>query len=116
MVWHMEKIFNNMKLMGTVGAILGGWIGAYWAITHSVVYHMGAPAPEGCKSLSGFTPDQFAKADSAEPASSFAVRCSPYEVYDWSWLQLAPVMLAAAIVGAFVVLLGLGILRKVYRT
>jgi uncharacterized membrane protein YeaQ/YmgE (transglycosylase-associated protein family) len=120
MVWHMGKIFNNMKQMGTVGAILGGWLGAYWVMSHSVVYHIGVTAKDWCKSFSGLTPDQFAKADSANPGASltleFGLICHPYEVYDWSWLQLVPVTLAAAIVGAFVVLLGVGILRKVYRT
>jgi uncharacterized membrane protein YeaQ/YmgE (transglycosylase-associated protein family) len=112
-----------MKLMGTVGAILGGWIGAYWVMSHSVVYHIGyihSSTTErdayGCRTLSGLTPDQFAKADSAYPELSYAFICNPYEVYDWGWFQVVPVTLAAAIVGAFVVLLGVGILRKVYRT
>jgi len=74
MAWHMQKMFNIAA--GVVGAILGGWLGASWTMTQSVVYHMGDFARAFCQSFSGFTPDQFGKADSARPDSSFATRRS----------------------------------------
>ena len=40
--------------------------------------------------------------------------CESARVY--AWASIAPMTLTAALVGAFVVLLGVGILRKVYRT
>lgn len=112
MVGYMTSMFNIAA--GVVGAIIGGAIGASWAMTQSVVYRMGITA-DACNPYSGLTPDQFLQTDAANDWN-MVFHCRPYEVYDWNWLQVAPVTLTAALVGAFTVLLGVGILRKVYGT
>jgi hypothetical protein len=116
MVGHVEKMFNNLKLMGAVGAIIGGAFGASSAMTLSVVYRMGNTTGDWsglCTSYSGLTPDQFLQADADDPRNLLTI-CQPYEAYNW--FVIAPAALTAALAGAFIVLLGVGILRKVYRT
>ena len=115
MVGNMEKMFNNSKLMGAVGAIIGGVFGAALAMTQFVVYQIGNTTGDWsnlCTSYSGLTPDQFLQADADDPRKLIAI-CDPYEAYNW--FVVAPAALTAALVGAFIVLLGVGILRKVYR-
>jgi hypothetical protein len=114
MVCHMKKIFNNMKLMGTMGAILGGALGASWAMKQFWSYRFESVGPESdsCATIPGITFDEMALLPGV--TLDFWVSCGNSQVYDW--IQIAPVTLAAALVGAFTVLLGVGILRKVYRT
>ena len=117
----MTSILNSSRFLaaaGVVGATVGGTIGAASVKTQFMVYEMGA-LDKGmflaCQSFSGYTHDKFVAADVGDTRRSLFEICQPYEVYDWSLLQMVPVTLAAAIAGAFIVLVGLGILRQLYR-
>ena len=102
---------------GFVGAILGGWFGAYWAMTQSSqtyrVIDTDASLYHRCEWLDGWTLQQLIERDSPDRGAAGA--CKPFLGYDWDWFLVAPATLAAAIVGAMIVLIGVGILRKLYR-
>ena len=109
MVCRMTSMFNIAA--GVAGGIVGGAFGTSWAMTQFWVY---GTTVESCVQTypSGFVPRE---ALSLYPlGTDFFGICRPEQIYDW--ILIAPTSAAAALVGAFLVLLGAGILRKVYRT
>jgi uncharacterized membrane protein YeaQ/YmgE (transglycosylase-associated protein family) len=111
MVWHMQKMFNIAA--GVVGAILAGWLGAAWAMTQFYSYRTTGGWPNEFNSGDVFSRAEFEMLSAGMRGHILAFEKSE-QIYDWA--SIVPVAVAAALVGAFVVLLGVGILRKVYRT
>ena len=101
-VGHMTSMINIAA--GFVGAILGGWLGYLWALPRYVI-DWNPLVPIRYEIINNLDPDLCWRTSTG---SRF---CEDF--YDWG--AIVPVTLAAAIVGAMIVLIGFGILRKLYR-
>ena len=111
MVGHMTSTFNIA--VGVGGAILGGAVGASWAMTQFVVYRLTDDFNSLLAKGQGFTFDQVMTGEKA--LTGFGVGLLNNSTAGYDWFRIVPVTIAAALAGAFIVLVGVGILRKLYR-
>jgi len=112
MVGHMTSMFNIAA--GVVGAIVGGAVGTSWAMTQFWIHRTTVDvAVYRIKEGTEYSQQRFSQLNEGQRVVLDAYG-ELEQVYDW--VLIAPTSAAAALVGAFVVLLGVGILRKVYET